>query len=296
MANPQIENGHIKIATEIMEQLCRFRIPGEVRQVMDAVVRKTYGWNKKADIITLDQFTELTGLDKPNICRALSKLTTHNIIKTDNGQYSLQKDFDQWVPFGRVIVQSDNVVNSDNTIVQSDNNLLSKVTTEIIKSDNGLHISNQKTLTKDTTKDTISKDNGGKPPFNPLDCCYTFPDYLNAMDAYSDPIAFLVTVFKKLHSNAPDIDMQKCGGRLAGMYGKKGKDTGYILKVIWDTASNCPAGSHLDYIDAALFKNGQKSNGNGHKREPGPGGILNAADPAKFRVIYDRERLTSPDH
>jgi len=93
---------------------------------------------------------------------------------------------------------------------------------------------------------------------SPFECCITFSDYLNLSEVYNDKIAFLVTAFKKLHSSAPDIDLEKCGGRLAGMYGKKGKDTGYILKVIWDTASQSIAGSHLDYIDAVLFKNGSK--------------------------------------
>lgn len=141
-----------------MEQLCKFRIPGEVRQVMDAVVRKTYGWNKKADLITLAQFVELTGLDKPNICRALSKLITHNIIKTDNGSYALQKDFEAWIPFG--IIKTDNpapIIKTDNVIIKSDNESLSKAIIPVIKSDNALHI-NQKTLSKDNTKDTISKD------------------------------------------------------------------------------------------------------------------------------------------
>src|SRR5271157_3357991 len=106
MANPQAENGHIRVATEIWEFLCRFRIPGEVRQVMDTVIRQTYGWNRKADTIPLERFCELTGMAKPNVCRALSKLITHNIIKSDNGEYSLQKDFDRWQPFG--IIKSDN--------------------------------------------------------------------------------------------------------------------------------------------------------------------------------------------
>ena len=282
MANPQLENGHIRIATEIMEQLCKFRIPGEVRQVMDAVVRKTYGWNKKADSISLDQFVELTGLGKSNICRALSKLITHNIIKTDNGSYSLQKDFEAWIPFS--VIKVDNpppVINSDNGVIKSDNESLSKVITEIIKTDNPLHYSNQKTLTKDTTTNTLTKDNGGKPPFDPWACCFTFEHYHNLMGVYPDQIAFLVTAFKKLHSNAPDIDIEKCGGRLAGMWSKKGKDTGYILKVIWDTASVGITGSHLDYISAVLFK-GHDGKPRG-QRIPGPGGILNAADPAKFR-------------
>ena len=99
MANPQKENGHVDIANEIMDKLCCYRIPGEVRQVMDTVFRKTYGWNKKIDRISLSQFAGATGLHKPNVVRALSKAIKHEIIRSDNGWYSIQKDTDRWIPF-----------------------------------------------------------------------------------------------------------------------------------------------------------------------------------------------------
>jgi len=65
MAEPQKENGYTPIANEIMEALCRIRIPGEERQVLDCILRKTYGWNKCEDAISLTQFMEMTGLKNP---------------------------------------------------------------------------------------------------------------------------------------------------------------------------------------------------------------------------------------
>ena len=61
MTTPQLENGYIKIATELYDALCGIRIPGEARQVFDVILRKTYGWNKKKDAIALSQFVEATG-------------------------------------------------------------------------------------------------------------------------------------------------------------------------------------------------------------------------------------------
>jgi len=46
MANPQIENGYVKIANELMEFLCKTKIPSECRRVLDTVFRCTYSWNK----------------------------------------------------------------------------------------------------------------------------------------------------------------------------------------------------------------------------------------------------------
>jgi len=47
MKSPQTENGYIKIANELWDALTGIRIPGEVRQVLDYIFRKTYGYNKK---------------------------------------------------------------------------------------------------------------------------------------------------------------------------------------------------------------------------------------------------------
>ena len=102
MANPQLENGHIKIANEIWDALIRFRLPGEQMQCLMVIFRKTYGWNKKRDAISLSQFAEMTGLRKQNVHRALkglsSKLITR-VIKTDDGSahiYEINKDFERW--------------------------------------------------------------------------------------------------------------------------------------------------------------------------------------------------------
>ena len=89
MASPQIENGYTRIANEIMEALAKIRIPGEARQVLDAVFRKTYGWNKREDKISLSQFEKMTGLARPSICRAIKKLLIMNIIEKSGNSKSL---------------------------------------------------------------------------------------------------------------------------------------------------------------------------------------------------------------
>jgi len=61
---PQKENGYTPIANEIMDALCSHRISGEERQLLDCIIRKTYGWNKKVDEISLSQFMKMTGMYK----------------------------------------------------------------------------------------------------------------------------------------------------------------------------------------------------------------------------------------
>src|SRR4030042_6375885 len=101
MASPQIENGHVDIANEIVEAMAKIRIAGEEMQCLWVILRKTYGWHKKEDQISLSQFQDLTSLKKPTICRSLNKLLSKKIIviiKNDNEitTYGFNKDFETW--------------------------------------------------------------------------------------------------------------------------------------------------------------------------------------------------------
>lgn len=110
MASPQKENGYTPIAHEIMEALAKIKIPGQARQILDVIFRKTYGWGKCADKISLKQFVELTGLPKVRVCRGIQNLLSMNLITkngnaishfTKNGNdydviYGIQKDYDKW--------------------------------------------------------------------------------------------------------------------------------------------------------------------------------------------------------
>jgi len=62
MANPQIENGYTRIANETMDALAKIRIPGQARQVLDFILRKTYGWNKKTDMISFITIRKRDGI------------------------------------------------------------------------------------------------------------------------------------------------------------------------------------------------------------------------------------------
>ncbi len=84
MEGPQKEKGYTAIANEIMEALAKIRIPGVERQCLDFILRKTYGFNKKSDMIALTQFEKGTDLKKQHISRALRGLLSKKIIKITN--------------------------------------------------------------------------------------------------------------------------------------------------------------------------------------------------------------------
>jgi phage replication O-like protein O len=100
MAKPQVKDGFTPIPDKILDALARTRIPGEARQVLDAVIRKTCGWGKPSDKISLSQFMNMTGLSKVAICKGINKLLEMNIITKKGNDlvttYSIQKDYDNW--------------------------------------------------------------------------------------------------------------------------------------------------------------------------------------------------------
>jgi len=115
MASPQKENGYTAIANELMEALAGIRIPGVARQCLDVILRKTYGYNKKEDIISLSQFCLITKLSRSKVCHSLNKLKEINIIIAQKGndignKYRFNKDFESWRPLPKraIIAQKGN--------------------------------------------------------------------------------------------------------------------------------------------------------------------------------------------
>jgi len=127
MASPQCEDGYTKTANELLDFLCRFRIPGEARQVFDAIKRKTYGYSKKMDWISSSQLIKMTQMPKGNVSRGLAKLKEHRLVIASDNMIGINKDYDQWIEFGgnhfnpklsqaitKVIVKATRVIVSDN--------------------------------------------------------------------------------------------------------------------------------------------------------------------------------------
>jgi hypothetical protein len=107
MANPQIENGFITIANELWDAITKIRIPGQARQIFDFIFRKTDGYGKKEDWISLGQFIRGTGIpDKKGVIRAIHKLEIMNLIgkKANKSEpsYWINKDYDTWKPLAKI--------------------------------------------------------------------------------------------------------------------------------------------------------------------------------------------------
>ena len=147
MANPQLENGHISIATDIWEALTAYRIPGEQMQCLLFIIRKTYGWKKKQDAIPLSQFVSATGMQKPSVVRALKGLLTKKLIRVNkrvNAKvkvYEFVKDFEQWQPLTKKLTH-----------------IPKPLTKKLIRVNKKVNLAlTKKSTSKETTKETIQK-------------------------------------------------------------------------------------------------------------------------------------------
>ena len=101
MASPQVENGNTRLANELLEALAKTNLSPYETRILLAVVRKTYGWAKKADRISHSQFQELTDLKRQHVSRALNSLIARGIVlKKGDGHriyYGVQKNYDKWL-------------------------------------------------------------------------------------------------------------------------------------------------------------------------------------------------------
>lgn len=111
MANPQLEDGHTRIANELMEHLMKLYLAPNQWQALLCIIRKTYGFHKKIDYITNTQICEGTGLVKSTVSRAVNILKQRNIITRNGKHIGLQKDWEQW---GKLAEQATKVSRIDN--------------------------------------------------------------------------------------------------------------------------------------------------------------------------------------
>jgi len=104
MASPQTKNGYTKIANELLEAMASIKIPADAMRCFFVILRKTYGYEKKMDTISISQFQAMTGLPRGQVCRGISWLKQHRFINSLINEtsrvttHSIQKDYTKWTP------------------------------------------------------------------------------------------------------------------------------------------------------------------------------------------------------
>lgn len=111
MASPQKEKGHTETSNELLEALCLFDFNGSDYKILLFTIRKTYGYHKKTDPISIGQYQKGTGLARRTVIDTLNRLVSYNaLVKERNSyvsRYGIQKDYDKWLVSKTALVRID---------------------------------------------------------------------------------------------------------------------------------------------------------------------------------------------
>ena len=98
--NPQLEHGHTRIANELLEALVGHPFGGGELKVILAIIRLTYGWQRRSSPLKQTTLARLTRLDRRQIQRVLTALRQQGVLFRDRTTrpftYQLNKAYQGW--------------------------------------------------------------------------------------------------------------------------------------------------------------------------------------------------------
>lgn len=99
--SPQLEDGYLRIANELLDKIIRFDFSKRQYQVLLFIIRKTYGYRKKVDQISYSQIEAATGLDHSAAVKTVSELVAMHVVSKQHGQHAqvigINKNYLEWV-------------------------------------------------------------------------------------------------------------------------------------------------------------------------------------------------------
>lgn len=157
MSTPQLEDGHVRIANELLEAILGFGFSQRELLVLLTVIRKTYGFNKKEDDMSASQIGELCRLARPHVTAVLNSLAQRNVINKRQGRFGtivgIQKNHRKWVSNERLNGCQDSTesVQGSTESVHVPNEYMGSTESVQVDSTESVH-----------TKDNLPKDNHQK--------------------------------------------------------------------------------------------------------------------------------------
>lgn len=149
---PQLENGYVRIANELFEEILKFPFSKRELLIVLAVIRKTYGYGKKVDDMTMTQLAKITGIQRTHVGETVTELNNKNVLLIRDGHHGkiigLSKNYKNWKRSPKTVHRPKTVTeasqNSTHTVPKQDDHVPETVHTK----DNP-----KRQLQKTTTKD-----------------------------------------------------------------------------------------------------------------------------------------------
>jgi phage replication O-like protein O len=120
----QVEDGFTRVAHGIMEALALADLGKRHYKIMLVMCRQTYGYNKKADEVSLSQFHDKTGIFPPNVSTAIEELVAMRVLIKTPGKYAaclaVNKAYAQWAGKAKVDVSKVwGYQNNNSTVIET---------------------------------------------------------------------------------------------------------------------------------------------------------------------------------
>lgn len=101
-ASPQLEDGYTRIANELLEALAALQCPASVLRIALAVIRETYGYNRKTAPVSREHIADLIGWGGTRVKQAIAEAVAWGVLVRQGRELGLQKDYSLWgKPEGR---------------------------------------------------------------------------------------------------------------------------------------------------------------------------------------------------
>ncbi|BCE02940.1 replication protein [Marinicellulosiphila megalodicopiae] len=91
-----IENGFLRLANQLLEQLAKTKLNGYERRIIDAVMLKTFRFHQKTDWISDSQLSEITNIARSHVCRSRLELIKRKILLKDGKKIGINPVISEW--------------------------------------------------------------------------------------------------------------------------------------------------------------------------------------------------------
>lgn len=102
MASPQLSNGYMQIAHELLDKIIEYPFKGYELRIILKIARDTYGWKVKKKQISFGNISKRTGIGRTNVIHTTNILIFRKIIfkqKLNNNKnlWGVNKDYEEWL-------------------------------------------------------------------------------------------------------------------------------------------------------------------------------------------------------
>jgi len=135
MANVQIENGYIKIANQLYDELLKRDLSKRQLNIIMFIMRYSYGFKRKACQFENISDFEQAGISKTHIREELTRLDQSKIIFWDKvlNIFQLNKNYDEWVLSNHSFYRkekTEKLLKQELTRSQNSNQVVTKIVTD----------------------------------------------------------------------------------------------------------------------------------------------------------------------